>query len=374
MHRKIPSVAILTRHDVPNYGSFLQTLATQRIMEELSLSPTIIDYKRDDDTSSALIKQYCEDHKGILYKIYYNTLWRYSHSHIEHLMKRERERYLHCSTPVNKETIGEVYGHYDLYLTGSDQVWNTVGSGRTKEIDSVYFWENAPSYANVFSYASSFGDNKLRNDEFQKCKKGLEKFKHISVREESGIDILKKMGYTAKQLIDPTMLVESDYWRRIAETSSLRSKRKYALIYNLHSNSNMNDYILNDLKDSQLDIYSITTTFRKGIGKNVFCPSIQDFLFYFMNASCIYADSFHAIAFSIIFNTPIVVMLPKQYSTRLESILKLFDLEDCLADKKEKVSWDEKRINWSLVNKKLEKERYIAREWLENCISEMIGG
>lgn len=366
-------VAIVTRHNVPNYGSFLQTLATQRIIEELSLEPIIIDYRRDDDSTAALIKQYCSEHNNIIYKIYYNTLWRYSHLYIERMMKKEREKYLHCSAPVNKVTVKNIINEFDIYMTGSDQVWNAVGSGGTKEIDNIYFWEEAPSGANVFSYAASFGDIKLSEDDFQKCKKGLKKFKYISAREDSGIELLKKMGYVAEQVIDPTMLVEKEYWDSIAETASFRPKQKYALIYNLHSNSNMLDYIAKDLKSSHLDAYSITTTFRKVIGKAVFCPSIRDFLCLFKNASCVYTDSFHAIAFSIIFNTPIIVTLPKQYSTRLESILKLFELEHCIIDEKKKADLIVSKIAWERVNQIMERERHKSKQWLEKVIKEMIG-
>ena len=364
-------VAIITRHDVPNYGSFLQTLATQRIMEEMSLDPTIIDYKRADDSTSALIRQYSEN-KNIAYKIYYNTLWRFSHSRIGKVMESERKKYLHCSPAVDKTTIRDELKKYDMYCTGSDQVWNAVGSGKTKEIDGAFFWKEVPMGEKVFSYAASFGDSNLSENDYNKCYEWLKKFKRISVREDSGVELLSKMGYDSTQVIDPTMFVDRKFWDDIAATSKLNPKRKYALIYNLHSNSDMHDYIAGDLSDSNLDVLSISTTFRKVMGKNVFCPPIQDFLYLFKNASCVYADSFHAIAFSIIFNTPIVVTLPKQYSTRLESILRLFNLEECLSTKKVKKGWDETRIDWNRVNSKLDEERKNSREWLKHVIDEFV--
>ena len=64
--------------------------------------------------------------------------------------------------------------------------------------------------------------------------------------------------------------------------------------------------------------------------------------------------------------------LPRQYSTRLTSILKLFELEECITDYKLKDSWDETRINWNKVNKKLEIERAKSRSWLENVVKELL--
>lgn len=360
-----PRAAIVTRHDVPNYGSFLQALATQRLFEELSYDATIIDYKREDDSTTALIKQYSEEHNNFLYKIYYQTFWRYSHSHIERVLGEERKKYFHCSDPVDKDTIKNALEGYDLYVTGSDQVWNAVGSGKTKGIDGVYFWNSLPMGSNIISYAPSFGDSRLSDSDFEKCRDWLKKYRYLSVREDSGVELLKSMGYDAAQVIDPTMLVEGEFWDNIVATASLRPERKYALLYNLHSNSDMRESIKKELSDSGLDIYSITTTFRRGLGKTVFCPSIQDFLYLFKNASCVYADSFHAIAFSIVFNTPIVVTLPKQYSTRLTSILRLFEMEECLSDKSVKKGWDADRINWAFINSKLEEERKKSWEWLK---------
>ena len=337
-------------------------------MEELSLIPTIIDYKRRDDSPDALIKQYCEDHKNILYSLYYHTLWRYSHSHIDRILDKERREYLHCSEPIYKESFSELNDKYDIYLTGSDQVWNKVGSGKTKEIDSAFFWDGLTSDSNVISYAASFGDSQLSDENFEKCKKWLAKYKRISVREDSGVVLLTNMGFDSTQVLDPTMIVDKQYWSSIADTSSIHEKQRYALIYNLHSNSNMYDCISKDLQNSNLKTYCITTTFRRGIGKTVFCPPIRDFLWLFKNASCIYADSFHAIAFSIIFNTPFVITLPKQYSTRLESILKLFELDGCLFEKKRGKGWEEGRINWQNVNRIMKEETTKSKEWLEHTI------
>lgn len=361
-------VAIITRHNVPNYGSFLQALATERVIEELSLCPTIIDYRRADESPEALIKHYSKQSRNVLYSIYYNTLWRYSHSYIDKTLERERERYFCCSKTVDRDSFQTVFGEYDIYLTGSDQVWNVVGSGETREIDGAYFWNDAPTGSKIISYAASFGDSKLSDDDYRRCKEWLKKFRAISVREDTGVELLREMGYNSTQVLDPTLIVDRRMWDEIVDTSTRQYTEPFALVYNLHSNSNMQSYITNDLENSNLKVYSITSTYRKVLGERVFCPTIRDFLWLYKNASCVYADSFHAIAFSIIFNTPFVVTLPKEYSTRLESILRLFGLSECISEKKKGNAWDKDRIDWSKVNKKLLTERERSRKWLVNAL------
>ena len=341
-------------------------------MEELSFQPTIINYKREDDSTNALIRQYSKEHKNPLFSIYYNTLWRYSHSRIDSILHKEREKYLLCSQPIYKNALSSLSGKYSLYLTGSDQVWNMVGSGKTKEIDSSFFWEGLDENSNIISYAASFGDSKLSDEDYDRCKKWLRKYKAISVREDSGVKLLDRMGYEATQVLDPTMIIDKKHWEDITLSAKYRPSKRYALIYNLHSNSNMQEFISKDLKGSGLKEYNITTTFRRVIGKNVFCPSISDFLYLFKNASCIYADSFHAIAFAIIFNTPIVITLPKQYSARLESVVRLFGLEQCLVNNIEENGWKENRIDWDKVNKILQFEKDKSKEWLKNTIEKIL--
>lgn len=43
-----PTVAVVTLHNSPNYGSCLQTYATQKVLASVGASPTIVDYYRAD--------------------------------------------------------------------------------------------------------------------------------------------------------------------------------------------------------------------------------------------------------------------------------------------------------------------------------------
>ena len=140
------------------------------------------------------------------------------------------------------------------------------------------------------------------------------------------------------------------------------------LVYNLHSDSNMYRYIKENVQESGLEIWSITTTYRRTIGKRIFCPTIEEFLGLFANAKCVYTDSFHAIVFSIIYKVPFVATLPKQYSTRLESVLRLFGLENRTSDIFYGKAWDETLINWNMVYDILENEKQKSMQWLKKSL------
>lgn len=362
------SVAIITRHAVPNYGSFFQALATEYLFEGLGYVPRIIDYRRKDETPQALIDFYVQRKKNIVSYLYYNILWRFSHFCIERKLSYARKRYLYCTDPVTEETVKECINDFSVLVTGSDQVWNLVGSGKTEEIDGNYFWKMADSGCKIFSYAASFGDSKISESDFRKCAGYLKRFKKISVREDTGVLLVKKMGMEARQVLDPTLVIHRDYWINIAGRCRKKRKRPYALIYNLHSDSNMYQAIETDLEGSGLDVVSITSTFRGTLGERVFCPAIEEFLGLFANAKCIYADSFHAIAFSIIYKVPFLVILPRQYSTRLESVLRLFGLEERVNGVLKGKAWDESLMDWNSIYNILEDEKRISMEWLKAAL------
>lgn len=361
-------IAIITRHAVPNYGSFLQSYATQCLIDEMDCTPTIIDYNRSDESAFRIAKSYADNSSNILKKIYYMTIWRFSNSCIDKKLMISRNKYLNLSKYVDEKTIKNIVNDYDILLTGSDQVWNIVGSGNTQEIDKNYFWDAANNDSYVISYAASFGDVVIKDDEKNKCCNLLKKYNSISIREDSGISIVNEMGLNATQVLDPTLSVDFKIWNNMAEKSNRKIKKKYALIYNLHSDSNMSDSIQESLKGSNIDVVSITTTFRRTPGKNIFCPTIEEFLYLFKNAECVYADSFHAIAFSLIFRTPFIVTLPKQYSTRLLSILRMFELTDRIYTENNQLKWNNTNIDWNRIYTKLEVEKKKSREWLNKAI------
>ena len=49
-------IAIITRHAVANYGSILQSFATQSILDKLGYDSKIIDYIREDEKGGKIVK------------------------------------------------------------------------------------------------------------------------------------------------------------------------------------------------------------------------------------------------------------------------------------------------------------------------------
>ena len=98
---------------------------------------------------------------------------------------------------------------YDIYMVGSDQVWNPRLYSNIKP----YFLDFAPKGARCVSYASSFGVSELSGIAFYRYKQWLRRFSHIGLREKSGADIVNAMALDAEvaHVLDPTFQFATKY-------------------------------------------------------------------------------------------------------------------------------------------------------------------
>ena len=169
--------------------------------------------------------------------------------------------------------------------------------------------------------------------------------------------------------MDPTLLLESEEWNKICEPTKLDGK-EYILIYQLHHNKEMENYIKNLKKHTKLPVYRIHPSLYYGLkpGKFIHLPTPGQFVTYIKNAKYIITDSFHGTVFSLIFNKQFVDILPGKTATRIESILKLVGLEDRILRDNNDYSFLNKEIDFENANKILENEREESKKDLKNAI------
>lgn len=363
-----PIVAIITRHNVQNYGSIMQAFATERVLRALGCTPITIDYRRSAETIEGLIQQYSAG-KTLVHKVYRRTIWPVLYEIGEQRFKTMRNEYLSLSRPCDESNIWERLPKVDIFLTGSDQVWNGLENG---EIDGAYFWEGVSHDPNrkIVAYAASFGSDSIIPGYEDKIGHLLSRYDAISVREDSGVRIVEGCGLRAEQVLDPTLLLSGDDWRNIASDIKVPVK-PYALVYNLHPDSEMLKYVEDKTRESGLEIVSVCASFRRRIGRHIFLPTLPEFLGLFANASCVYTDSFHGTALCINLGVPFVAVFPKENAARNKSVLRLFGLEGR--------GWDvfegdarESDIDWRHVRNVLDSERHRSVSWLASNLGVVV--
>lgn len=362
-------VAIITRHAISNYGSVLQAYALQRVVEDLGYECEIIDYIRTDESykkiADTLVKKSSWNRNPITRIIYkaiqspeYIIMGRAFEKYRGKMLKITEKRY--SSLDELKSDIPDS----DIFCTGSDQVWGAIGNDA---YDEAYFLSFVPDDKKKIAYAASFGKADLDCNNKDICNL-LKKYDKITVRENSAVDLVKGFGIDeVEQVIDPTFLINSEEWSRLC-TKDI--KEKYVLLYQLHSNSEMDEYAKKFAKEFGAQLIRITPLLHrifKG-GKAVYLPDIEEFLSYIKNASYMITDSFHGTAFAINFNIPFTEVLPNETKTRNQSILELTGLTDRVLTSYDDFSLLNKEIDFTYANSKIEEERAYSTELLSKML------
>ncbi len=211
---------------------------------------------------------------------------------------------------------------YDLFFAGSDQIWNWRFPA-TKYDD--YFLKFAKD-AQKAALSASFGVEDIPKELQKTYAEGLQGFAHLSVREDAGAKIVKELtGRDVPVLIDPVMLLTCEEWRRVAKKPRVDITKPYVLKYYL---GNEEDKIDRWAKDKGYEVYALLDP----AVPELYSAGPGEFLSLIANAALVASDSFHCIAFSILFQRPFVVYKRRDaegdMTSRLDTLLEKFSLQD----------------------------------------------
>ena len=262
----------------------------------------------------------------------------------------------------------------DVYITGSDQVWNY--SMMSTEILKNFFLQFGNKNTRRIAYAPSIGHTDFSDEIKDVIKPYLSDITSISVRESSAVSILQQLGYKAKHVLDPTMLLQAkDYFKLIED----EPKRRSIFIYSVNYESR-DDLPFDEIKNyaQQKSLPIIVTTAdgfvpEKELFEEVeYCYAIiPQWIQLINNADIVIAGSFHAIVFSILMHTPFIYTPLK--GAHAESNRRVLDLlEELGLEQTIFVGRFNPQINidWDSVDDKLNQMRKASTEYLLNSIEQ----
>lgn len=369
------NVLITTMHRGYNYGSALQAYALSEAVRSIGHRPLLLDYIPERLLFNKNLKHLL---RGLVFGK--NTRQRYeSLRGIIHLLcvgyyfGRFFRRHLTMTKQYhNKDDIYRAQFCSDVYMTGSDQVWNSF---HNQGLDKIFFLDFAPEGAKRIAYAASFGKMHLEDWEREETKKLLDKYQAISVRESQGLKILDDLDiHTGKHVLDPTLLLSREEWMKRCSLSKQKYER-YLLVYTVEPNVHqLIEYAQEIAKKLSLKIYVVDWGFKKYPGTNKLVSNISplQLMSYFLQADFVVASSFHGTAFSINANKPFITVSPRKFNSRVESLLKLLNLEGRLVDEGAKLDLDQITlpIDYKSVNSILDKERACSLHFLKHAIED----
>lgn len=261
------------------------------------------------------------------------------------------KKYLNITTnkDINKD---------DIALVGSDQVWNY---NFPVFKDNIFL--DGYEYNKTIAYAPSFGVSEIPSNYIDTYKKGIANIKYLSCREKDGCDLIKKItGRDAKLVLDPTMLLTSSEWKKIEKMPKRINKKEYILLYIL-GDCNQKDKIKDLAKKNNLKIIDLMNPKDK-----YYTSGPMEFLSLIRNSKLIITDSFHACAFSIIYERPFFVVAREQEDMkpmigRINTLLETFKLEKRLINDFSKIkdpfSIDYTKTSSILLSKREESKKFL---------------
>lgn len=355
---------VITLHSVANYGTQLQALATQEKLREYFDDVVFIDYQRKDTYGIGLLRTFSKGNffKGLA-SLPTLLIWHFR-------FQGFRKKYLNLTNKkyLKDKDFKDFKDNADYYIVGSDQVWNTGWNNGV--IPSLYL-SFVKNHKPKFSFSSSFGMNSLKDEDIDEIKGYLRDFKCISVREPSGVNIVKNQLKinNVVQLVDPVLSMPPEFWRTIAP--KVKVSQKYILIYSLNRNSDLDKYAKELSKRTGLKLIRFCTRVDQVIrnGHSKVIPDILEFVSLIDNAEYVITDSFHATAFSMLLNTEPICIYPKAYSNRISEFLKLVDESGRHLNKYTDFDIVNRKVDFEKVNSILETERIRVDMYLKKAIS-----
>lgn len=380
-------VGILTLVPYDNYGGILQGYALKTMLERMGHDVTVMNTKlynyvppktRFKQEVKWLIKRFILHRKDIsAYSPYQLDKWKdYRVSALKPFIDKQVHLTRTFSNGVKDIANFAEQEQYDAFVVGSDQTWRPELSPDLYHLFCDFVPANSP--VKRIAYAASFGVDKmpLNQEQLAYCKPLLQRFKAVTLREASGIELCNKyFGVDAKLVLDPTLLLDkSDYMQLISEYKPTHPDIRllqYVFFWN-HEERSIIDKVSSLLNSQPTNLFpekflgEINNESELPLAK--FQP-LEEWLYAYSKSEFVVTDSFHGTVFCIIFNVPFLVVSPEAV-TRFKSLLGLFGLEDRLIMKAAEVTPEllNRPIDWEFVNQRRRLFKTQSIKFLQNAL------
>ena len=353
-------IGILTFHRAHNYGAVLQCYALQEYLKQQGHNVEVIDYRQkfiEKVYSPFNLQMFIQDFFRLRKRTFKHILLIIKKIRCKRLYEQFIEKHIYSSTPCNKNNIPS---KYDAIIIGSDQMWNTKLTGG---YDSIY-WGEMPKefHGRLIGYAISTNIRNLSLVSSDIILKALSHFSAFSFREAnltSYINETLHSKFKVKTTLDPTLLVNREVWDSLIINSF--QSRRYVVIYQARGYAKEPDLLIK--KAAVLAEKMNCEVINLIHGEYSPC----DFVSIFRYALCVITTSFHAVAFSLIFNRPLyAIRLNDGNDRRYADLLEYLGAGNMLVDTgfiPEIID-----VNYEEINCNLEKMRTESIDFLNTIL------
>lgn len=365
-----------------NYGQILQYFALQSYLSSIGHEPFLIRYLPPSVAPAHKPRPFLTQ-IGKLFKVQYLkyffiNIWDKIYFPIvnKFIINHNQNRNFQCFRE-NYFIKSEIYSYdnlksnppkADVYACGSDQIWSGAGS------DDIYFLNFGASNIKRISISASFGRtyNSLSQIERTRLIALLQKFNHITIREQAGVEICHNLGRRDAQLIcDPTLLNDVDIYTKLFKHDNIVSSEIF--VYYLSHKTQITDFEIHRFfKKKNKTINYVASQGLVNRLPKIF-PSIENWLYNIYSADFVVTNSFHGTVFSVLFrkNFATIALKSTNANTRIYTFLNMLGLENRICssiDQLEEVY--NTQIDYSKVIPKLNKFIENSRELISSILNE----
>ena len=366
------NIGIITFHSAHNYGAMLQAYALQSKLNRAE----IINYRNIDiDNGYKVIKRY----KGKNIKRYIKTgfaniiFYRKNKKRFKKFNEFFNNKLKLSREYKSEEELKANPPKYDIYITGSDQVWNSDIANGLRDSYTLNFGNKETKR---ISYAASIGNSNIPKELENEYKQKISRIDYISVREESGKTALKNIGVEKdiKVVLDPTLLLTKEEWNKEIASNMPNENEKYILAYVVEPNEEYRKIVnyLSEKTGFKVIHFEKRNKLYKNVLRNAYTDGPFEFVNLIKNAEYVVATSFHATVFSIIYNKKFFIIPHLKTGTRVTNLLDKLEIKDRVYHNLK----DFEKINYDFETdyRKVEELLNIEREKSIKFLKEAIEG
>lgn len=366
-------IAILTWLYNGNYGTLLQAYALQNFLKGEGYEVSNINFK---PSTVEKVKNLLKCHNSLsLFREKLDGYLSKKRGNPVLLFQRNEafEQFLKQNFNLTKQyskanALIELSGKYDAYICGSDQIWSPM------LLNPVYYFDFLSVNERRYAYACSFGVNDIPAKKKEIIRRYLEKFSGISVREKTGVKIVKELtGNYVPMNVDPTLLLRSEDWNKLALNPEI--KGKYVFAYFLSNKKSYEEIAIKVAQKHKCKLVLVPTqkehyTFEATIIQNA---GPCEWIGLVKNSCAVVTDSFHGSIFSLIFEKDFYVTKRfddtsiKSQNSRIYTLLETYGCQECMVSSVQDIEKNHV-LNWETLNKKMSENASKSIEWLNTCL------
>lgn len=372
----MPKIGILTFHGSHNYGSVLQAYALSKQLALMGNHVEIINLRNTEQRKAYQIFKKDISFRGILQTIFTAVIYKQLKARVG-----KYENFITNVLPITEseyssgDQLKNKVFDYDIYICGSDQIWNPV----CQDFETAYYLDFVKNGAHKLAYAPSLGKTEFDEQTLALIEGLVQNLDYIAVREKQGAELIRRLIKKPVEVVcDPVVLLDREQWDDIIVEPEF--KKPYILTYFLANNHGDRSLLYYFQEKTGFEVVILNEYIRDHFKSysHAYDAGPGEFLGLLKNAALVYTNSFHGTAFSTIFNRPFFTSVARDSKafnnndSRKIDYLERIGLDDRIITDKLPKEAAILNIDYAEANTKIQAFREHSLRYLSSALSASI--